>query len=31
MAHILFDTMPNWMKCQDEKNDIGAVRKVTNH
>jgi hypothetical protein len=31
MAHILFDVMPNWMKCQDEKKDIRAVRKVPIH
>jgi hypothetical protein len=29
MARILFDAMPNWMKCQDEKIDIRTIRKVT--
>jgi len=27
MTHILFDTMPHWIKCHDEK-DIRIVRKV---
>jgi hypothetical protein len=31
MPHILFDTMLNWMKYQNEKKDIRTVRKVTNH
>ena len=31
MARILFNTMPKWMKCQEEKTVISPVRKVTKH